>query len=71
MKKDKKITVEEFQNHLIAWLEQVETNEGGDMLVRLFSELSKRSIFSYGAYIQRMVAKGDMEDDIMAGKVCR
>ncbi|KAH9810188.1 hypothetical protein DFH28DRAFT_1184889 [Melampsora americana] len=68
VKKDKKITVEEFQNHLIAWLEQVETDEGGDMLVRLFSELSKRSIFSYGAYIQRMVAKGDMEDDIMAGK---
>ncbi|EGF99284.1 uncharacterized protein MELLADRAFT_94780 [Melampsora larici-populina 98AG31] len=68
VKKDKKITVEEFQNHLIAWLEQVETNEGGDMLVRLFSELSRRSIFSYGAYIQRMVAKGDMEDDIMAGK---
>ncbi|KAG0147916.1 hypothetical protein CROQUDRAFT_42064 [Cronartium quercuum f. sp. fusiforme G11] len=68
VRKDRKIVAEDFQNHFIGWLEQVETTGHGDTLVRLFSELSKRNVFSYGAYIQRMVAKGDMEDDVMAGK---
>lgn len=69
VKHDYKKNGDEFQNILVGWLEQVESMEGGDLLVRLFSELSRRNIFSYGAYVQRMVAKGDTECDIVAGKV--
>ncbi|CAH7686244.1 hypothetical protein BY996DRAFT_4576748 [Phakopsora pachyrhizi] len=68
VKRDRKKNDDEFQNILVGWLEQIEAIQSGDLLVRLFSELSKRSIFSYGAYVQRMVAKGDTEHDILAGK---
>ncbi|POW13388.1 hypothetical protein PSTT_03796, partial [Puccinia striiformis] len=68
VKHDYKKNGDEFQNILVGWLEQVESIEGGDLLVRLFSELSRRNIFSCGAYVQRMVAKGDTECDIIAGK---
>ncbi|PLW39654.1 hypothetical protein PCANC_19373 [Puccinia coronata f. sp. avenae] len=68
VKKDYKKNGDEFQNILVGWLEQIESTEGGDLLVRLFSELSRRNIFSYGAYVQRMVAKGDTECDILGGK---
>jgi mediator of RNA polymerase II transcription subunit 12 len=69
VKHDYKKNGDEFQNILVGWLEQIESIEGGDLLVRLFSELSRRNIFSYGAYVQRMVAKGETECDIVAGKV--
>ena len=69
VKKDYKKNSDEFQNILVGWLEQIEITEGGDLLVRLFSELSRRNIFSYGAYVQRMVAKGNTECDILGGKV--
>ncbi|OAV99322.1 hypothetical protein PTTG_04592 [Puccinia triticina 1-1 BBBD Race 1] len=68
VKHDYKKNADEFQNILVGWLEQIESIEGGDLLVRLFSELSRRNIFSYGAYVQRMVAKGDTECDIVPGK---
>ncbi|EFP80359.2 uncharacterized protein PGTG_06315 [Puccinia graminis f. sp. tritici CRL 75-36-700-3] len=68
VKHDYKKNGDEFQNILVGWLEQIESIEGGDLLVRLFSELSRRNIFSYGAYVQRMVAKGETECDIVAGK---
>lgn len=68
VKQDRKKNDDEFQNILIGWLEQIESIEGGDLLVRLFSELSRHNIFSCGAYVQRMVAKGDTECDMMAGK---
>ncbi|MBW0480422.1 hypothetical protein O181_020137 [Austropuccinia psidii MF-1] len=68
VKHDSKKIEDDFQNILIGWLEQIESVEGGDLLVRLFSELSRHNIFSYGAYVQRMVAKGDTECDMLVGK---
>lgn len=70
VKTDRNIPPEEFQKYVTGWLEQLDVSEDGeDILVRLFSELSKRKVFSHGEYVNKMLARGILEHNCMTGKV--